>query len=56
MEARKFFEGSPNEEITVSATKEEWREVIEATSYAYWVSESRPCHELLRRLKEIGVT
>lgn len=28
VEARKFFEGSNLEEITVSATPEEWRDVL----------------------------
>lgn len=37
MEARSFFENSPMAEITVSATKEEWIEVIEKS---LWIPES----------------
>lgn len=37
MEARSFFENSPMQEITVSATKEEWIQVIEKS---FWIPDS----------------
>ena len=54
MEARSFFENSPMHEITVSATKEEWRAVIEKLLAGFREPEGAPA-DLVHWLINQGV-
>lgn len=56
MEAREFFKGSRMHEITVSATPNEWREILSAAHYAYWADEAGTATaELMAQLEGLGV-